>query len=148
MVEVVSGVVIREGRVLLSQRPTSKDYPFCWETPGGKVEGNESHHQALARELDEELGITVKSRIEKRSDGFEKVFSIAENALWCGEVKLEGRDSVFLLYYRCEIEDKIEPREGQGFGWFTATEMARLGLTPGNKASLGTFLYLLDGTPT
>lgn len=60
MIEVVSAVIIRAGRILLTQRPDGKDFPFTWECPGGKVEGNESHNLALARELMEELGIETK----------------------------------------------------------------------------------------
>lgn len=47
------------GRVLLAQRPAGKAYAGWWEFPGGKVEAGESIGEALARELHEELGITV-----------------------------------------------------------------------------------------
>ena len=46
-------------RILLSQRPAHKHQGGRWEFPGGKVESGESAHDALARELHEELGITV-----------------------------------------------------------------------------------------
>lgn len=45
------------GRILLSRRHASKHQGGRWEFPGGKVEEGESLHQALARELNEELGI-------------------------------------------------------------------------------------------
>ena len=48
-----------DGRFLLAQRPQGKVYAGYWEFPGGKVEPGESVAQALARELHEELGITV-----------------------------------------------------------------------------------------
>ena len=58
--EVAVGVVIRaDGRVLLGQRPTGKPYAGWWEFPGGKMEAGESVAQALARELNEELGLIV-----------------------------------------------------------------------------------------
>ena len=44
---------------LLAQRPPGKAYAGYWEFPGGKVEAGESFAQALVRELQEELGITV-----------------------------------------------------------------------------------------
>ena len=44
---------------LLAQRPEGKVYAGYWEFPGGKVEPGESVRQALIRELQEELGITV-----------------------------------------------------------------------------------------
>ncbi len=44
---------------LLAQRPEGKGYAGYWEFPGGKVEPGESVREALIRELQEELGITV-----------------------------------------------------------------------------------------
>lgn len=47
------------GEVLLAQRPTGKPWSGWWEFPGGKIEAGETASQALARELQEELGIQV-----------------------------------------------------------------------------------------
>ena len=60
IVRVAAAVVVRaDGRVLLAQRPEGKPYAGYWEFPGGKLEPGESPAHALARELKEELGITV-----------------------------------------------------------------------------------------
>ncbi len=60
VVDVAVGVLVRaDGAVLLGQRPPGKPYAGWWEFPGGKIERGESVEQALARELDEELGIRV-----------------------------------------------------------------------------------------
>jgi 8-oxo-dGTP diphosphatase len=58
-VVVSAGVVIEEGRVLLTQRKAGSHLAGLWEFPGGKVESGEDPREALARELREELGITV-----------------------------------------------------------------------------------------
>jgi 8-oxo-dGTP diphosphatase len=59
-VDVAVGVLIAaDGRFLLTSRPAGKVYAGHWEFPGGKVEPGESIEQALARELQEELGITI-----------------------------------------------------------------------------------------
>jgi 8-oxo-dGTP diphosphatase len=47
------------GRFLLAQRPAGKVYAGYWEFPGGKVDAGETAHDALCRELHEELGIEV-----------------------------------------------------------------------------------------
>ena len=47
------------GNILLAQRPGGKPMAGLWEFPGGKIEENERPEQALARELKEELAITV-----------------------------------------------------------------------------------------
>ena len=49
-----------DGRVLLAERPAGKSMAGLWEFPGGKIETGERPEQSLIRELNEELGITVK----------------------------------------------------------------------------------------
>ena len=61
VVEVVAAVILRaDGRFLLAQRPPDKVYAGYWEFPGGKIEPGERAPDALARELQEELGIEVE----------------------------------------------------------------------------------------
>lgn len=56
---VAAALVDGEGRVLLAQRPPGKALAGLWEFPGGKLEPGETPEAALARELEEELGITA-----------------------------------------------------------------------------------------
>jgi 8-oxo-dGTP diphosphatase len=49
------------GRVLIAQRPAGKHMAGRWEFPGGKIAAGESDEQALARELEEELGVQLRS---------------------------------------------------------------------------------------
>ena len=59
-VDVAVGVLIdADGRFLLTSRPEGKVYAGYWEFPGGKLEAGEAVEAALARELHEELGITI-----------------------------------------------------------------------------------------
>jgi 8-oxo-dGTP diphosphatase len=54
---VSSGIIYREGLVLVGQRREADRHALKWEFPGGKVESGESPRQALVRELREELQI-------------------------------------------------------------------------------------------
>ena len=131
MIEVVSAVIVRAGRLLLTQRRPTQDYPFAWESPGGKVEGGESHHDALRRELAEEIGVTVGP--------------ISENALWCGEIQRGERESAFVLLYPVGIgEQEPTPREGQGIGWFLPGHVRRMDLTPANRLATRCVLEAME----
>jgi len=57
IIDVVAAIIEKNGKILLAQRDANSDQAGLWEFPGGKVEEGESQPQALARELDEELGI-------------------------------------------------------------------------------------------
>jgi 8-oxo-dGTP diphosphatase len=49
-----------DGRVLIAERPAGRSMAGLWEFPGGKVEAGETPEASLIRELQEELGITVR----------------------------------------------------------------------------------------
>jgi 8-oxo-dGTP diphosphatase len=59
MKRVVSGALIREGRVLMGLRKSTGMRPDLWELPGGKVEPDESPTDALEREWQEEVAFHV-----------------------------------------------------------------------------------------
>lgn len=59
-IRVVAGVIERDGMILIGQRRAGDRFQFKWEFPGGKVEPDEDPKVALARELQEELGITAR----------------------------------------------------------------------------------------
>lgn len=59
-VRVVAGEIERDGHYLITQRREQAVLPLLWEFPGGRVEPGESDHQALVRELQERVGITVE----------------------------------------------------------------------------------------
>lgn len=59
LTRVVAAVIERGGKVLIALRPPEKRHGSMWEFPGGKVEEDETDHDALRRELTEELGLRV-----------------------------------------------------------------------------------------
>jgi 8-oxo-dGTP diphosphatase len=56
---VAAALIVRGDEILIGQRRPNQPMALKWEFPGGKIEAGESPQQALARELDEELGITA-----------------------------------------------------------------------------------------
>lgn len=59
-IPVVTGLIRKNGKVLVGQRPVGHSLAGQWEFPGGKIEKGESPEVALIRELDEELGIEAE----------------------------------------------------------------------------------------
>src|SRR5690348_10762520 len=59
IIEVAAGLVFRDGRLLITQRPAGTHLAGFWEFPGGKREPNETYEECLRRELWEELAIEV-----------------------------------------------------------------------------------------
>lgn len=60
MVEVVAGLIWKEGKFMICQRPENKARALLWEFVGGKVESGETREDALIRECREEIDVTVK----------------------------------------------------------------------------------------
>ena len=104
IVEVGVGILVRpDGAFLLTSRPAGKVYAGYWEFPGGKLEAGETVEQALARELQEELGIIVNP---------------ARVAFWRDQ-KVDYPHALVRLNF-CKITEwqgELIMREGQNFAW-------------------------------
>lgn len=59
MIEVVAALIWDKDKFMISQRPVYKARGLLWEFFGGKVEQGETKEQALARECQEELAVTL-----------------------------------------------------------------------------------------
>lgn len=106
MVLVVACALIdADGRILLAQRPEGKALAGLWEFPGGKLEVGERPEDALIRELDEELGITVKHAClapltfaSHAYDDFHLLMPLYVCRRWTGEVA--GREGQAIAWVR------------------------------------------------
>lgn len=57
---VVAVALVNEaGETLVQQRSSAGAHANLWEFPGGKIDPGETPHAAAAREISEELGVTV-----------------------------------------------------------------------------------------
>lgn len=59
MVEVVAALIWNNNKFMICQRPAHKARALLWEFVGGKVESGEAKEQALIRECQEELAVTL-----------------------------------------------------------------------------------------
>ena len=61
--DVVAALITKDNKVLICQRKQDDAFPLLWEFPGGKVEESETYHQALKREIKEELGVEIETGV-------------------------------------------------------------------------------------
>ena len=54
-------MIAENGRLFAARRGATRRNAFLWELPGGKLEANETAQACVARELQEELGLTVEA---------------------------------------------------------------------------------------
>ena len=102
LTQVAVGVLFRtDGRFLLTTRPVGKAYAGHWEFPGGKIEPGETVAQALVRELQEELGITVTDLIPWRTERIDYPHAWVE-LNFCKVFQWQG---------------ELQMKEGQQFSW-------------------------------
>lgn len=107
----VAGLVIREGRALLVHNV--KHGRKRVEPPGGKIHAGETDAEALAREMEEELGIK------------------AAPVRLIGVYRTYSPEGEFLVrMYVCVIVDGeprvMEPDKIPAFGWYGMDELKRL----------------------
>ncbi len=105
-----SGLLIRDGAVLLERRPADATvYPGVWDSPGGHRESGESPEQTLVRELYEELGIEVRD------------FRLVA----CQDDREPGRGRLYRHHVYLVDDFCGEPasREGRTLRWFSRVEL-------------------------
>lgn len=102
VVDVAVGVLVQpNGDFLLTSRPPGKVYEHYWEFPGGKLEPGETVEQALRRELQEEIGITI-------------------GAVHPWRVELVDYPHALVRLNFCKVYDwtgELHMHEGQQFAW-------------------------------
>ena len=57
-IEVVAAIIVKDGKILATQRGYG-EYKDGWEFPGGKVQQGETAEEAIVREIEEELRVTI-----------------------------------------------------------------------------------------
>ena len=114
VVEVVAALIWDKDKFLICQRPANKARGLLWEFVGGKVEQGETKEQALIRECQEELAITVEPH---------DIFT---------EVTHEYPDiTVHLTLFNCTIScGQPKLLEHNALAWINAKEISNYNFCP------------------
>jgi 8-oxo-dGTP diphosphatase len=116
-IEVAAGVVVRDGRYLITQRLSTSPHGGLWEFPGGKRHPEESLKECLRREFKEELDVAVEVGDEL------KVVRHAYPEL-----------TVTLHFYRCTILNGTPQTLGnQAYRWVRPDELSGYSFPEANQ---------------
>ena len=108
MLTVAVGILIDDGgRVLITRREKSAHQGGLWEFPGGKVEPGETIAEALSRELQEELGVSVEAA---------EPFMVIDHDYGDKQVRLD-------VYHVTRWQGEAKGLEGQPLAWKLPVEL-------------------------
>ena len=121
--DVVAAIIKKDNLYLIAQRNKNKYMGLTWEFPGGKVEPNENFHEALSREIQEELNIQINVH-EK----------IAEEKYKDDEI------DIILHYYLCsEKSGTIRLNEHENIAWVEKEDFDKYDFVEGDGNVLSLF---------
>ncbi|MDZ4676789.1 MAG: 8-oxo-dGTP diphosphatase MutT [Oligoflexia bacterium] len=126
-IPVVTGLMRKNGKILLGLRPQGESLAGSWEFPGGKIDQGETPEQALKRELMEELAIEAE----------------------IGELRLVhthsyGERGVLLMFYDVHFW-KGEPKTvyHEDLKWVDPDEMEKLQIPEANRNILKKLIKII-----
>ena len=118
---VVAAVIERDGRFLVTRRQAGVHLAGMWEFPGGKIDRDETHADALRRELREELDTDV-----------------SVDRLVLATTHAYPEKTVTLYFYRCRLLADPRPLLGQEMRWVDGEELQTLGFPPADEELIRT----------
>lgn len=110
MIVVVAAVIGDGDRLLVTRRQPGVHLEGLWEFPGGKVDADESHAEALRREIREELDVDVEV-----------------GKLVLATTHAYTDKTVTLYFYECTLAGTPRPLLGQEMRWVGRGELSELG---------------------
>ena len=117
MIQVVAGIIYKDGKILIAKRNLQKDQGGKWEFPGGKVEKGETNGEALKREIKEELDADIEVKEY-----------VGEN-----EFHYPEKD-VKLIFYKAElISDGVKLLEHEDYKWIKIEEAPKYEFAEADK---------------
>ena len=114
-------------QVLLSRRPSNVHQADLWEFPGGKLEPGETVRQALSRELNEELALTVKS-----AQPLIKIYhDYEEHSVLLDVWQIDSWDMGLV---DCSAQQVQQGQEGQKIEWVDISSLGARDFPAANRA--------------
>jgi len=107
---VVAAVIEDNGRYLVTRRQAGVHLAGLWEFPGGKIDSDETHADALLRELREELDADA-----------------AVGELVLATTHAYPEKTIALYFYACRLMSEPRPMLGQEMRWVDRRELTSLG---------------------
>ena len=119
MLTVVAAIIESDGKILVCQRKRGDTFELLWEFPGGKLKPNESPEQGLARELEEELGVTAK---------------IGREVLRAKHQYAQLSEPIELIFLRAEITaGRASNRVFEQIAWRSPESLPELNFLPADR---------------
>ncbi len=111
----IKSLIVADNKVLLCKKQ-DQDGLLFWDIPGGRVDGSETIHETLIRELKEEVSSLSNFSIDKL---------IHAHRL---EKDLKDGNGLMLLFYRIIAApfNVVLSDEHEGYQWFSAEELERI----------------------
>lgn len=122
---VVAGALVCDAALLVARRRRPPELAGLWELPGGKVAPGEGEHEALVRELREELGVDV--------DVLDRLG---------GDVAV-GEGLTLRAYRVVQTGGTLHPHDHGELRWVRAADLAGLAWVPADRAWLPALQELL-----
>jgi 8-oxo-dGTP diphosphatase len=132
---VVAAIIVQDARILACRRASHKAAAGMWEFPGGKVDPGESSHEALAREIREELNLSCQ---------IINTFDVSDTTVGSQVIRLET------VVCKVEAVFSLQSTDHDEFRWLAAEEITSLDWAKPDLpavallAELSDFVSLLD----
>jgi 8-oxo-dGTP diphosphatase len=123
-IRVVAAVIGQQGKYLITQRRPTAVLPLMWEFPGGRVEPGEEDAEALTREVEHRLGVSI---------AVGKLMSYVRHPY--------EHYAVDLYLYECTIESgEASAVNVNAHAWVTSDQFDRYPFTPADELSMSELL--------
>lgn len=128
IVAVLGLAINKHNQFLLTRRhaPGSKVWHNKWQAAGGGLEFGETPEQALAREMQEELGVSIRIL---------HPYPIVKSSVWyASETSSKSDSQIILMGYIVDIGqqriDISKDNETNAFEWYTLEDVLKLDCLP------------------